>query len=271
MLGNKNFLICLTGLPASGKTTFAKTLKLILEKRFEKLSIRIIDPDIIRNTMTSNNFDYLLEPIVKERNLAEVRAELSKGKVVISDDLNYYSSMRHNLKIIADRFKLNFFIIYISTPFETCLKWNKKRGEPIPNEIVSKIQEKFDDFGKYKWDYPVVEIDISQIKDLNNKVDDLVDDLVKKLSLSQKIFQREKIISKSSNWDNQNLDKITRIYVGKLLRKPKLTPVKKKMIKTRKKCVNLYKNKALKEIEIAKAFKKYLEKNLTIRISEEFT
>ncbi|MBY8985149.1 MAG: AAA family ATPase [Candidatus Lokiarchaeota archaeon] len=271
MLGNKNFLICLTGLPASGKTTFAKTLKLILEKRFEKLSIRIIDPDIIRNTMTPNNFDYLLEPIVKERNLAEVSAELSKGKIVISDDLNYYSSMRHNLKIIADRFKLNFFIIYISTPFETCLKWNKKRGEPIPNEIVSKIQEKFDDFGKYKWDYPVVEIDISQIKDLNNKVDDLVDELVKKLSFSQKIFKREKIISKSSNWDNQNLDKITRIYVGKLLRNPKLTPLKKKIIKSRKKFVNLYKNKALNEIEIVKAFKKYLEKNLKIRISEEFT
>ena len=47
MLVNRNFLICLTGLPASGKTTFAKVLKLILEKRLTDLSVQIIDPDII--------------------------------------------------------------------------------------------------------------------------------------------------------------------------------------------------------------------------------
>jgi protein KTI12 len=269
MLESKNFLICLTGLPASGKTTFAKTLKLILEKKLSLLSVQIIDPDIIRNKIAPNRFEYNLEPIVRERNLAEIKAELSKGKVVISDDLNYYSSMRHDLKKIADNFPINFFIINIVTPVEICLKWNEKRGKPIPNEIISKIHEKFDDFGKYKWDYPIVKLDISQIKDLNKKTEDIVEDMIKKVSASHIIFQRDNIEENSVNWDNQNLDKITRIYVGKLLENPKLMKFKKKIIKTRKTFVKLNKNKALKEFEIATAFKKYLEKNLMIKISEE--
>ncbi|MHA1931943.1 MAG: AAA family ATPase [Promethearchaeota archaeon] len=268
---NKNFLICLTGLPASGKTTFAKTLKFILEKKAGDFSVRIIDPDIIRQEMAPYKFDYNLEPIVRERSLAEISEELNKGKVVISDDLNYYSSMRHDLKIIADNFNVKFFIIYISTPLETCLKWNKKRGEPIPSDIIGKINKRFDDFGKYMWDYPVVKIDVSLTKDLNNEIKDLVDELIKKLSTSQKILQKEINLESSLNWDNENLDKLTRIYVGNLLRNPKLIPLKKKIIKTRKMFVKLYKNKALKEIEIATTFKDYLEKKLTIKISNEFT
>ncbi len=267
---NKNFLICLTGLPASGKTTFATKLKLILKERFTNFSIRIIDPDIIRRAMAPDKFDYNLEPIVRERNLAEISNELSKGNVVISDDLNYFSSMRHDLKILADNFNINFFIIYISTPFEICLIWNKTRGEPIPNEIIGNIQMKFDDFGKYKWDYPTVKIDLSRIKDLHNEVEVIVDGLIKKLNESQKKLQKERNLEDSLNWDNQNLDKITRIYVGKLLQNPKLLPLKKKIIKTRKIFVKLYKNKALKELEIVTAFKKYLESNLTIKISDKF-
>jgi tRNA uridine 5-carbamoylmethylation protein Kti12 len=268
-LVNKNFLICLTGLPASGKTTFAKKLKLILEKRVSNLSVRIVDPDIIRQEMAPNKFNSNLEPVVREKNLTEISTELGKGKAVISDDLNYYSSMRHDLKILADNFNTNFFIIHISTPFKTCLKWNKKRGEPIPNEIIGKINEKFDDFGKYKWDYPVNKIDLSLIKDLNNEIEDLVELLIKKLCVSQNILQREKELENSLNWDNQNLDKITRSYVGKLLRNSKLMPLKKKIIKTRKIFIKLYKNKALKEFEIVTTFKRYLEKSLSIKIPDD--
>jgi O-phosphoseryl-tRNA(Sec) kinase len=269
MVVSKNFLICLTGLPASGKTTFANKLKESLEKKFKKLTVSIIDPDIIRHTMAPNEFDYNLEPIVREKNLTEVNNELGKGNIVISDDLNYYSSMRHDLKNLADIFNINFFIIHISTPFETCLKWNEMRGEPIPNTIIEKIYSKFDDFGKYKWDYPVLNYDPSQIKDSDERFEDFMDGLIKKLVNSQAILKVEKKFAKHSSWDNQNLDKITRIYVGKLLRNPNLLSLKNKIIKTRKLYMKLYKNKVLTEAEIVTTFKDYLEKILTIRISDD--
>ena len=40
---------------------------------------------------------------------------------------------------VADDSKIKFFIVYISTPFDICLKWNKLRGKPIPNKIIKKI------------------------------------------------------------------------------------------------------------------------------------
>jgi tRNA uridine 5-carbamoylmethylation protein Kti12 len=270
-LVNKNFIICLTGLPASGKTTFANSLKLILEKSLANFTTKIIDPDVIRQKIAPNKFNYKLEPTVRKQNLTEVGKELTKGNVVISDDLNYYSSMRHDLKNLADDFNVKFFIIYISTPFETCLEWNKKRVKPIPSKIIERIHKKFDDFGKYNWDYPEAKFDISQIKDLNKEIEDLVNILIKKISISKKILEEKRELRYSLNWDNQNLDKITRIYVGKLLGNPKLTPLKKKIIKTRKLFVKHYKNKALKELEIATSFNDCLEKSLNIKISDDFT
>lgn len=269
MLVNKNFLICLTGLPASGKTTFASKLKEILEKKFTKLTVSIIDPDIIRHTMAPNKFNYTLEPIVRERNLTEITKELSKGNIVISDDLNYYSSMRHDLKNLAENFNVNFFIIHISTPFETCLTWNEIRGEPIPNTTIKKINRKFDNFGKYSWDYPEAIYDISRIQDLNKEIEDLVERIKNKVSTSKEILEKEDRVKEFFNLDNENLDKITRVYVGKLLQNSEFISMKKNIIKTRKLFVKLYKNKSLKESEIANIFKEYLEKRLNIIISEK--
>ncbi|MFX0037572.1 MAG: adenylyl-sulfate kinase, partial [Candidatus Hermodarchaeota archaeon] len=51
-MNKNNLLICLTGLPASGKTTFANCLKDALEKKFIDLIVKIIDPDLIRKNLT---------------------------------------------------------------------------------------------------------------------------------------------------------------------------------------------------------------------------
>ncbi|MHA1487012.1 MAG: AAA family ATPase, partial [Promethearchaeota archaeon] len=96
-MNNKtNFLIILVGLPASGKTTFAYKLKEKLESDFQN-NVKIIDPDIIRDKAFPNRFDFKNEPKIREKNIKSVRKHLIEGHIVISDDLNYYSSMRHDL------------------------------------------------------------------------------------------------------------------------------------------------------------------------------
>ena len=77
-LKTDNFLICLTGLPASGKTTFAKTLKIVLEDRFESYKVDIIDPDKIRDSLSSGEFDYSKEQLVRKENLKDIRDALKK-------------------------------------------------------------------------------------------------------------------------------------------------------------------------------------------------
>ena len=67
-MNNKNFLICLVGLPASGKSTFANSLKIALKKKFNNLEVKIIDPDIIRQKITSDKFYHEKEHIVRNEN-----------------------------------------------------------------------------------------------------------------------------------------------------------------------------------------------------------
>ena len=157
MLIKDNFLICLVGLPASGKTTFAYQLKGTIEKNIENFNVIIIDPDKIRDQLSPKKFDHRIEQSVRERNFKAINTSLKDNNIVISDDLNYYSSMRHDLKKIADRLEIKFFIIHIATPLKICLNWNKKRGKPIPKSVIKKVYNKFDTFDKYNWDHPIME------------------------------------------------------------------------------------------------------------------
>ncbi|MFW9829152.1 MAG: adenylyl-sulfate kinase, partial [Candidatus Thorarchaeota archaeon] len=68
-----NFLICLVGLPSSGKSTFANHLKMALNEKYSNLKVKIIDPDRIRNELTGDKFDPHKEYLVKNKNLKAIR------------------------------------------------------------------------------------------------------------------------------------------------------------------------------------------------------
>jgi len=268
LLVNQNFLICLVGLPASGKSTFANILKNDLEERFNNLEVKIIDPDKIRQDLTPNQFNHKKEHIIRKENLKKIRRELEKGHIVISDDLNYYSSMRHSLKDITDSLNLYFFIVHIATPIEICLKWNEIRGKPIPNLVINKVNERFDEFNKYNWDIAEAVYDLSQIADLHEVIEEFLVHIQKKIDNFKYKLKLEDRKTNLSNLDNENLDKITRIYVSTLLHNSSFLPLKKRIIRLRKIYVKENKNKALKESEISNSFKNYLETNLNIKITE---
>ena len=116
--------------------------------------------------MFPDSFNFKNEPIIREKNIQLVEEHLSKEEIVISDDLNYYSSMRHDLKLIADKLNVRYYIIHITTPLIICLNRNEKRGKPIPNKVIHNIYSKFDNFDKYKWDSPFETYDFAEPSDL---------------------------------------------------------------------------------------------------------
>jgi L-seryl-tRNA(Sec) kinase len=159
-------LIVLTGLPSSGKTTLAREIAKTLEFDFSMNTI-IIESDAIRNMIPSyleQRFNPKHEPVIRSAMLTLIKHFLQQDYLVINDDMNYYKSMRHDLREIAIEMNVPFAIIYISTPRKVALSWNERRGLPIPQDVIEDVYNKFDIPGKdYEWDRPIFTVDLSTV------------------------------------------------------------------------------------------------------------
>ena len=264
---NQYFLIILVGLPSSGKSIFASKLKVMFEKKLSSFKVKIVDPDKIRNEIMPIEFNYKKEHTVRKKNLKEIKLGLKKGFIVISDDLNYFSSMRHDLKKIADRLKKEYFLIHIATPIEQCIKWNNARGNPIPNQVIYNIYEKFDGFGGYAWDLPMKRYDLSQNLNMELILEDVVEIVEKqiaKIQINLDILNRR---NQNAIKYHHNLDIETRKVVGKLLGNSNYINMKKEILRERKLFMKQNISTFLKKSEISKKFTIFLEKQLKIDIS----
>jgi len=265
-----NFLIILAGLPASGKSLFANKLKFVLEKKSSYDKVQIIDPDIIRTKISPNKFNYKKEHIVRKKCLKKVRLALKKGYIVISDDLNYFTSMRHDLKRIAEDLGIIFFIIHIATPIKSCLLWNDKRGNPIPNRIIENINTKFDSLGSYSWDIPIETYDLSQVKNIDNEIDKLVEKFDKSLNLSKMVTNITENSKSVIDKYHHLLDKKTRSIIGEILQYSDYKGMKREILLQRKLFIKSNLHQSLSEKDISREFLAFLEKNLSLDFSSEF-
>lgn len=264
---NKNFLLILVGLPASGKTLIANALKKSLESKYENFQVKIVDPDQIRNSFFPQIFNPKKEQLVREKSLNEIELGLSKGFIVISDDLNYYTSMRHDLKHIAEQNSSKYYILHVSTPLEKCIKWNKKRGEPIPIEVIHKINEKFDSFNSYNWDYPLKTIDPSKSDNLEKELEDVIKSIEKNFkNESLKLYHKKEKRTQREEF-HEELDRITRSLIGEFSKNKKYQPFMKRISKLRKKFIKNHLNDLILESRISKEFLKYIKRNLNIECS----
>ncbi len=161
---NKKYLIILVGLPASGKSTFAKALKKSLESKDLESKVHIVDTDRIRTELFGTEFHPDNEPIVLQEKDSRIQALLQARppNIVISDDLNYLTSQRQKLRQIAQDAGAQYLILYISTPVEKALEWNQNRENQVPDKVIRRINAKLDPPGKkYQWDTAFYSIDLT--------------------------------------------------------------------------------------------------------------
>jgi selenocysteine-specific elongation factor len=158
------YLLILCGLPASGKTTISKNVASLLEDK-HGMSTMVISSDDFRDMLSysSKGFKPERETSVKILYENAIATGLGNGFLVISDDLNYYKSMRSDLRQIAKRLGSDYDIVFVDTPVEQAIKWNQERGSPIPSSLIEEISQKLDPpKGDYKWDTPLVVVDPSK-------------------------------------------------------------------------------------------------------------
>lgn len=169
-IGFSGIVLCLIGRPASGKSELARAV--ISSKSIQKLCypIKIIDTDEIRLNLFGREFNPENESIVilkkkelihdfiqQSKEFSENQKSGDKIPLIIVDDMHYLTSMRHDIRSIAENLGAYYATVYLSTPLEICLQWNQTRSKErrVPNAVFEQVERKFDVPGKkYRWDLP---------------------------------------------------------------------------------------------------------------------
>ncbi len=205
-------LVILCGIPSSGKSWFAKSLADNLSSQINFINIKIIDIDKVRSLLFDTEFLPENETFVRETALLETRKHLESNSIVIVDDINYFNSMRHEFKQIAEDLQKHFLILFVSTPLKICLEWNKKRNKPLDEKIITNVAEKFDIPGKkYLWDAPFEVVDLS-IDDTKNKIR-IISNYIQKLVQREKITIESEAENKAPSMKYE-IDLLTRMFIA---------------------------------------------------------
>jgi protein phosphatase len=137
----KDSIIVLSGIPGSGKSTFAKKYfkeeQILSSDYFRKVlgGVFNIKNNLVPNQNVSNKVFDLIENLLEER--------AKHGYLTVIDATNLEWSYIKQWKKIADKYKRNFFIFIFDVDVETALEWNKKRKEKVPEEIIKDFYNKY--------------------------------------------------------------------------------------------------------------------------------
>ena len=247
-------LIALMGLPSSGKTTIARVLAKELDEQHGFPSI-VIGTDDVRRWIPrqTDQFNPEAEPFIKDLTLKIIDFCLKRDYLVINDDMNYYKSMRHELKEIAEENQAHFILLHIQIPLEIALEWNQSRGLPIPQEVIRTVYERFDAPGDYQWDVPLLTIQSNETPSELAKAEILAKIIPLIASpLEPKVAQPD-----ATPGINEKIDKITRDIVAEIARATKDPTLLKKISKFR---IDYIKKLDIDEISLEKIGKDFSEK-----------
>ena len=247
------FLLIFCGIPCSGKSTLAQTTAEKLEKEYDYSTV-LVSSDTFRQMVPTyrRRFQPELEQFVRAATYRTIEEALKSRLITISDDINYYRSIRRQLKRIADRAKADFAIIYVNTPLEVALEWNKERGEPIPNSLIEEVYYKLDKPGeKYRWDTPLIVLDPSK-----NELEELAKALASKVhekarTKAEATVKKEPMKTSSLRAD---LDRETRRAMGEVMKRYRNLSLAQELADLRKTIVAEALKKELSPSETASLF-----------------
>lgn len=132
------------GLPASGKSTWAKT-------QVNNNTIRINKDDI--RAMMGGEFSKLKENIVLEMRDKAIDVALKQGLCVIVDDTNFVPKHEDRLKELALENKADFQVKFIDTSLQDCLDRDEIRKDSVGKEVIINM---YNTFLKVEKTYPVI-------------------------------------------------------------------------------------------------------------------
>lgn len=127
-------VIMLKGLPASGKSSYAK-------EQCGSDVVRVNKDDI--RAMMASPFSKGNENIVLAVRDTLVREALSQNKTVFVDDTNFAPIHEETLRTIAAAHDAPFEVKTFDTPVDECIKRDAKRANPVGRDVIMDMYRKY--------------------------------------------------------------------------------------------------------------------------------
>lgn len=133
-------LTMLRGLPASGKTTWAKEQ---IDKA-PKNSIKRVNKDDLRAMLDNGQWSKGSEKLILNIRDLIIVYTLREGKHVIIDDTNLFPQHEKDLRNIAKAWNCSFEIKdFTRVPLTECIERDKNRDNPVGYKVIRDMYDKF--------------------------------------------------------------------------------------------------------------------------------
>ena len=148
-------LICLQGLPASGKST--KCAELLVEYG----SAMRLNRDLLRTMLHCDVWSGPKERITKDVARTLAKYVLTDGKVgtLLIDDTNLHPGTVESWRSLAQECGARFEILRLDTPLEECLRRDALREKPVGRHVIIGMALQFCLYPQPKKGFALVDID----------------------------------------------------------------------------------------------------------------
>lgn len=128
-------IIMLKGLPASGKSTYAREL---VDKGYVR-----VNKDDLRSMMDNGKWSRGNEKRVLRLRDQVIRDAVNSGSNVVVDDTNFEDRHRDHISALAEECGADFEVLFIDTPLEECISRNEGRAHKVPVSVINDMYKKY--------------------------------------------------------------------------------------------------------------------------------